>query len=183
MAVVGPALAAYSHSALMGSLNLPPGTMELSFLFNISLRGQQFVAPRRCYKPLLIDVFKVADSIVTRRRLCDAQERIDNALRYIYTVNMSVIQFEWDEKKHQLNKKKHGISFHEAQSAFADENGLLLDDPDHSVEEDRFILLGMSSNIRLLIISHCYSKEALTVRIISARKATRKEQSQYWSRF
>jgi len=96
---------------------------------------------------------------------------------------MKELRFEWDEKKYTLNQSKHGISFLEAQSAFADENGLLLDDPDHSAEEARYLLLGMSSKLRLLVISHTYRREDLIVRIISARKATRMEQRQYWSRW
>jgi uncharacterized DUF497 family protein len=96
---------------------------------------------------------------------------------------MSDIRFEWDEKKHSLNKRKHGLSFTEAQTVFADENGLLLDDPDHSHDEDRLILLGLSSNLRLLVVSHTYREDNTTIRIISARKATRSEQEQYWKRW
>jgi len=96
---------------------------------------------------------------------------------------MKELRFEWDEKKYTLNQSRHGISFLEAKTAFTDENGLLLDDPDHSLEEERYILLGMSSKLRLLVISHTYRRENLIVRIISARKATRMEQRQYWSRW
>jgi len=96
---------------------------------------------------------------------------------------MQELRFEWDEKKYKLNQKKHGISFLEAQTVFSDENGLLLDDPDHSLEEERYVILGMSSKLRLLVISHTYRREDLIVRIISARKATRMEQRQYWSRW
>jgi len=96
---------------------------------------------------------------------------------------MKELRFEWDEKKYKLNQKKHGISFLEAQTVFSDENGLLLDDPDHSLEEERYVILGMSSKLRLLVISHTYRREDLIVRIISARKATRMEQKQYWSRW
>ena len=96
---------------------------------------------------------------------------------------MADIKFEWDEKKHSLNKRKHGVSFTEGQSVFADENGLLIDDPDHSDDEDRFLLLGLSANLRLLVVSHTYSEADLTIRIISARKATRSEQEQYWKRW
>ena len=96
---------------------------------------------------------------------------------------MVELQFEWDENKSAANKKKHGISFEEAQSVFSDGKALILDDPDHSHEEDRFILLGLSSSIRILVVCHCYRKNAETVRIISARKATRSEQKQYWERF
>jgi uncharacterized DUF497 family protein len=91
--------------------------------------------------------------------------------------------FEWDEKKDALNKKNHGVSFTEAQTVFADENGLLLDDPDHSHDEDRFVLLGLSSNLRLLVVPHTYRKNDAVIRIISARKATRSEQQQYWNRW
>ncbi len=96
---------------------------------------------------------------------------------------MKELRFEWDEKKYSLNQRKHGISFLEAQTVFSDENGLLLDDPDHSLEEERYIILGMSSKLRLLVISHTYRKEDLIIRIISARKATRMEHRQYWSRW
>jgi uncharacterized protein len=64
-----------------------------------------------------------------------------------------------------------------------DENGLLIDDPDHSEQEDRFLLLGLSANFQLLVVSHTYSEADLTIRIISARKATRSEQGQYWKRW
>jgi len=96
---------------------------------------------------------------------------------------MKEIRFEWDEKKDNLNQRKHGISFLEAQTVFSDENGFLLDDPDHSLEEERFILLGISSKLRLLVISHTYRKADLVIRIISARKATRTEQKHYWNRW
>lgn len=96
---------------------------------------------------------------------------------------MSDIHFEWDEKKESLNKRKHGVSFAEAQTSFSDDNGLLLDDPDHSHEEARFILLGLSSRLHLLVVSHTYRKNDSIIRIISARKATRLEQQNYWSRW
>lgn len=95
---------------------------------------------------------------------------------------MSELHFEWDEKKAALNKKKHGVAFLEAQSVFADENALLLDDPDHSRDEDRFVLLGLSLRLRLLVVSHAYRKNDAVIRIISARKATRSEQQQYRNR-
>jgi hypothetical protein len=93
------------------------------------------------------------------------------------------IRFEWDEGKDSLNKRKHGLSFAEAQTVFADEKGLLLDDPDHSHDEVRFILLGLSASLKLLVVSHTYRKNDETIRIISARKATRSEQEQYWKRW
>ena len=92
---------------------------------------------------------------------------------------MSEIRFEWDEKKHALNKRKHGVSFNEGQTVFADENGLLLDDPDHSHDEDRFILLGMSTSSRILVVICCERHHGNKIRIISARKATKKEGIKY----
>ena len=93
------------------------------------------------------------------------------------------MRFEWDEKKQSSNKRKHSISFPEAQTVFADENGLLLDDPDHSYGEGRFILLGLSSDLRLLVVSHTYREDDAVIRIISARKATRSEHEHYWNRW
>ncbi len=95
---------------------------------------------------------------------------------------MSKIGFEWDEKKHSLNKRRQGVSFDEGQTVFADENGLWLEDPDHSQEEDRFILFGLSSSFRLIVVSPTYRKDDAVIRIISARKETPSEQKQYWRR-
>lgn len=92
---------------------------------------------------------------------------------------MTTLRFEWDPVKAGTNQKKHGVSFEEAQSVFADERARLIDDPDHSDDEDRFILLGLSSSLRILIVVHCYRAEGNTVRIISARKPTREEQRYY----
>jgi len=90
-----------------------------------------------------------------------------------------LIRFIWDENKNLINKRKHGISFDEASTAFADENGRVIFDPEHSEAEDRFILLGLDSSLRVLVVCHCYREDTDTVRIISARKATRNETSQY----
>ncbi|NCO65636.1 MAG: hypothetical protein COW32_09035 [Candidatus Aquicultor secundus] len=95
---------------------------------------------------------------------------------------MMSVSFEWDEKKSVTNQKKHHISFEEAQTVFVDENALLIHDPDHSDEEDRFVLLGLSAKLRILIVCHCYRKSSDVIRIISARKATRREQENYWER-
>ena len=92
------------------------------------------------------------------------------------------LRFEWDERKNSSNRKKHKVSFDEARSAFFDEDALLRDDPDHSELEDRFILLGMSSTLRVLVVCHCLREDGEVIRIISARKATRHEQSQYRER-
>jgi len=94
---------------------------------------------------------------------------------------MAII-FEWDDKKSLANQKKHHVSFKEAQTVFVDENALLIDDPNHSDEEDRFILLGLSAKLRALVVCHCYRKSNEVIRIISARKATRREQKDYWER-
>ncbi len=96
---------------------------------------------------------------------------------------MSDVIFEWDKRKEATNKKKHGTSFAEAETVFADGNGLLIHDPDHSEDEERFILLGLSSNLHLLVVCHIYLKSESVIRIISARKATRTEQEQYWNRW
>lgn len=89
------------------------------------------------------------------------------------------IIFEWDDEKAEINIKKHGISFDEAATSFKDCNAIVFDDPEHSDEEDRFILLGFSSKANLLIVCHCYREADTMIRIISARKAT-KEESKYY---
>lgn len=93
------------------------------------------------------------------------------------------IHFEWDPAKNTLNIRKHHVSFEEASTVFLDENGLLIADPDHSDEEDRFILLGLSSTLRILIVCHCYRSKGATIRIISAQKADRNERQDYLRRF
>ncbi|MBI5549421.1 MAG: BrnT family toxin [Deltaproteobacteria bacterium] len=90
-----------------------------------------------------------------------------------------VLRFSWDEHKNQLNRRKHGVSFEEAQTAFLDERAKLYFDPDHSEEEDRFILLGLSYQLRVLVVCHCHREEDQVVRIVSARKATRRERCSY----
>ena len=92
---------------------------------------------------------------------------------------MNAISFEWDEKKNTANKKKHGISFEEAESVFYDPDALVIDDPDHSDDEERFIILGFSASAKMLVVSHCYRDNDQIIRIISARKATRSEEIQY----
>ena len=87
--------------------------------------------------------------------------------------------FEWDEGKNNANRKKHGISFEEARSAFLDENARVLPDLEHSNDEDRFVLLGLSISLGILVVCHCYRQEESVIRIISARKADREEQDAY----
>jgi len=86
-----------------------------------------------------------------------------------------MLRFDWDERKNKSNRIKHGVWFEEAQSVFNDPLGRLFYDPEHSDGEDRFILLGVSSAARTLVVVHCYRESDSLVRIISARKATRKE--------
>ena len=83
---------------------------------------------------------------------------------------MEYLLFSWDDRKNKLNQKKHRVSFEEAKSVFFDENAIEYSDPDHSGEEDRFILLGLSSRLRILIVCHCFREKGSTIRIISARK-------------
>jgi len=89
------------------------------------------------------------------------------------------MRFEWDSRKNEINQKKHGISFEEAKTVFYDEYAILFDDPDHSEEEDRFLIIGFSQRENLCIVSHCYRGEDEIIRIISARKATKVETSFY----
>jgi uncharacterized protein len=90
-----------------------------------------------------------------------------------------MVRFQWDERKNRRNRTKHGIWFEEARTVFNDPLAWLFDDPDHSVHEERLILLGMSSFGRPLVVVHCYKEESGEIRIISARKATNKEAKIY----
>jgi len=86
-----------------------------------------------------------------------------------------MLRFDWDERKNKSNRTKHRVWFEEAQSVFDDLRGRLFHDPEHSEEEDRFILLGVSSAARVLVVVHCYRDSDSLIRIISARKATKRE--------
>lgn len=92
---------------------------------------------------------------------------------------MSDFKFEWDTKKATANLKKHGVSFAEARTVFFDENAKLISDPDHSGDEERFILLGLSSSLRVVLVCHCYREKGNVIRIISARQASTYESKQY----
>lgn len=92
---------------------------------------------------------------------------------------MSEIEFEWDPTKAEANLKKHGVSFEEALTAFFDDDALVIDDPDHSLDEERFVLLGLSSKVRVVTVVHCFRGEDDIIRIISARRATPGEQTSY----
>ena len=95
---------------------------------------------------------------------------------------MKKLIFEWDNQKNASNKRKHGVSFEDAQTVFFDENAIEFDDPDHSLKEKRFILLGLSQKLKVLVVCHCYRDDESKIRIISGRKATKKEQGIYFRR-
>ncbi len=90
------------------------------------------------------------------------------------------IKFEWDARKAKLNVDKHAVTFEEAAESFYDPYARIIDDPDHSDSEERFILIGMSMSARVLTVSHCMREEGSVIRIISARKSTKNEERQYW---
>lgn len=96
---------------------------------------------------------------------------------------MDGLRFEWDKRKAAANVRKHGVAFEEAETVFADERALLMEDPAHSADQDRFLLLGLSATLRTLVVCHCYRASDDVIRIISARKATRAEQRQYSRRW
>ncbi len=88
---------------------------------------------------------------------------------------MDRLHFDWDPRKASANRAKHGVAFEEALTVFADEAALLISDPDHSEDEERFVLLGRSAVLRVLVVVHCDRESTSVIRIISARRATRTE--------
>ena len=92
---------------------------------------------------------------------------------------MKDLRFVWDPRKAKVNLRKHGVSFEEAQTVFLDDHALLVDDPDHSDDEDRFLLLGVSSGLRVLVVCHCHRESEQVIRLINARKGDREERRQY----
>ena len=93
---------------------------------------------------------------------------------------MKDLIFEWDKRKEKANIKKHNLSFEEARTVFFDENAIQFFDPDHSDDEDRFIMLGMSFKLRVIVVCHCFRETDTVIRIISARKADKNEEQEYW---
>ena len=89
------------------------------------------------------------------------------------------LRFEWNPAKAKANLKKHGVSFEEAMSVFLDDNAIEFYDDKHSDREDRMLLLGLSANLKLLLVCHCYKESDSIIRIISARKATKNESKLY----
>lgn len=92
---------------------------------------------------------------------------------------MSALSFEWDPRKAASNATKHGVTFEEAKTVFDDEDALVIRDPDHSMAEERFVIMGRSSKLRMLVVIHCFRKNDSSIRIISARRAGTKEQQPY----
>jgi uncharacterized DUF497 family protein len=92
------------------------------------------------------------------------------------------LTFAWDPEKAVSNLRNHRVSFEEASTVFLDDYGLLRDDPDHSEHEDRFLLLGLSQSLRILMVCHCQEESGNVIRLISARKANRRERQQYTRR-
>lgn len=97
----------------------------------------------------------------------------------MYNIIMEELYFEWDEKKNEKNKIKHGLSFEQAKEVFYDDAAILFDDPDHSIGEERFIIIGRIKSQKICLVSHCYRNDNNVIRIISARKATKKETERY----
>ena len=100
----------------------------------------------------------------------------------MYNICMNDLIFEWDENKNRINKKKHRVSFEEAASVFYDYDGLVISDPDHSFEEDRFLIIGTSRHANILTVVHCVRESEAVIRIISARASTKKESRTYYKR-
>ncbi|HRA21447.1 MAG: BrnT family toxin [Ardenticatenia bacterium] len=96
---------------------------------------------------------------------------------------MGSLRFAWDDRKDTVNRRKHGIPFAEAETVFYDDRALLIDDPEHSETEDRFVLLGMSAALRVLLVCHCYREADDLIRIISARRANSLEVGVYHERW
>ena len=104
---------------------------------------------------------------------------VDTRNHRSYNVFTDNVEFEWDILKTNVNIQKHGVSFEEAITVFDDDNALLISDLKHSSQEERFIIIGLSSSIRVLYVCHCYRDPKNTIRIISARTATKSEEKYY----
>jgi uncharacterized DUF497 family protein len=95
---------------------------------------------------------------------------------------MDELRFSWDPRKAKSNLRKHGVSFEEAETVFFDEHALLIDDPEASPTEDRFVVLGLSAKPRVLLVCHCLREDGQLIRIISARRPNKNEEREYWER-
>ena len=105
---------------------------------------------------------------------CSGSPTVDNRSNDKYTVHINELRFVWDRRKSLANLRKHGVSFEEARTAFYDENARVYLDPDHSEDEARFILLGLTSRQRIAVVCHCYREEESVIRVISARGLPRR---------
>ncbi len=108
---------------------------------------------------------------------------VADPLQCSYTHAVANLRFDWNSRKSAANKRKHGVSFEEARTVFYDDRALLIEDPENEDQEDRFVLLGISAALRTLVVCHCYREEDSLIRIISARKANRKERQDYEQRW
>ena len=97
----------------------------------------------------------------------------------MYNISMKHIRIEWDENKNIINKKKHKVGFDEAKTVFYDPAALIIHDPDHSKDEERFLIMGLSQTLKVLVVCHCYRENDEIIRIISARKADKDETRKY----
>jgi uncharacterized DUF497 family protein len=109
----------------------------------------------------------------------EVTQRLDGREPDIYNVVMNELTFEWDEGKNRENQRKHSVTFEEARSVFYDPQAVEFYDDEHANAEDRFLLLGVSAKLRILMVCHCLRKAGNVIRIIAARKATQSEQREY----
>jgi len=124
-------------------------------------------------------LYGVATIYKTKTMQKDNQHELDKKIHCKYNIIMNKIRFEWDASKARSNEQKHKVSFMEAKTVFYDECAVEFYDDAHSEWEDRFLLLGVSSERHLLLVCHCYREEGGTIRIISARRATKNEEKHY----
>jgi uncharacterized protein len=118
-----------------------------------------------------------------RRASVTLKERWRSKLQRSYTRIVPDLHFGWDPRKEAANRRKHGVSFEEAQTVFYDDRALLIEDLDEDYGEDRFVLLGLSASLRTLVVCHCYREGDSLIRIISARRAGRSERREYEKRW
>ena len=114
-------------------------------------------------------------SIFVRNGVVVLRMELNSSLFCYFTYNVHMIKFEWHPTKSSANLRKHNVSFEEAQTVFYDENAVQFFDEEHSADENRFLLLGMSIEAKVLIVCHCERQDGEVIRIISARKATKRE--------
>ena len=98
----------------------------------------------------------------------------------MYNIFIGSLRFEWDDYKNAENIRKHSVSFEEAVSVFSDDHALESFDPDHGKDEERFLLVGISSHLKVVIVCYCHRRKGSVIRIISARKANKREEKDYW---